>query len=785
MKIKDEREGQRLFFESYKRYIPDFKDKELNDILEICPCSDGIIGGNILEFKKTINNLNTTLFQAIKYLSKMRINGQSVPKNILLIDLIQDTVYKFNSNDFLDDIEKLYIGASSKNNNNFLNINNIEPERIFFNTDSGKSRLIEILRTKEYTKIHIDENCILGWAKRFYNTYPNSSKGSFIGSDDDLFKSIGEIRVPCCFKDFIYPYEEKTNEKFKYLMDVLNDKKRKKETGAFYTPLPYCQKAIELVRIAIKNVPSGNDYIILDRCAGTGNLEICLTEDELSHCVLSTYECYEYKVLIERLGDKVRYIIPPIENDIKFRDGFIVNADALSRDYIKNEYLQNIINDPKITIILFENPPYRDMTTNSNGTAKKGFTNFVKMEMSKSVKGAILNDLSNLFIYSGFKYYLRQPTDSYILFSPVKYFKSCNLCNKTFINGYLFNRKHFHASPSSISCILWQNIDKKHEEFNLQIYDIILNKNIEDIQEQVNQGKLEYIKNICIRKVYRLFSEMYFDKRKNSNYIANINLSGFNLDSNSVGLTRTREEIKGHGSCFYLYNDIAYLRASSFNLDNNSVTLTTIPVGAEAYSPHGKMISKDNYISKLPLFCAKLFPQENWYEKDVYFTTADKGEEYLKDIDLLKSCLIYTCLCRQNKCISFNNNDGKFYRNELCFYQNTVADSDLKNFVLNDYEENLFKIWKNILDKAQKTKNYKSKFTYGLYQVDTELNTCFKYDKNGNKVFSNEENYRKIKEKVNYEYIELNTEIDSLRGQLKYYYKDYIQDKLFKYELLK
>ena len=31
-----------------------------------------------------------------------------------------------------------------------------------------ESRLITLLRSKQYTKINIDENCIVGWAERFY-----------------------------------------------------------------------------------------------------------------------------------------------------------------------------------------------------------------------------------------------------------------------------------------------------------------------------------------------------------------------------------------------------------------------------------------------------------------------------------------------------------------------------------------------------------------------------------------------------------------------------------------
>ena len=58
--------------------------------------------------------------------------------------------------------------------------------------------------------------------------------------------------------------------------------------------------------------------------------------------------------------------------------------------------------------------------------------------MKKEVKGAVLNDLGNSFIWSGFKYYLRQDTDSYIVYSLVKYWKAQHLISKRFIDGYEF-----------------------------------------------------------------------------------------------------------------------------------------------------------------------------------------------------------------------------------------------------------------------------------------------------------------------------------------------------------
>ena len=176
-------------------------------------------------------------------------------------------------------------------------------------------------------------------------------------------KTLGEIRQPDLFRDLIYPYTQDSNKKFEYLMDKLNDTLQKKNLGAFYTHPRYAEKSLELVRKAIKRVPEGNDYIILDRCAGTGNLERFMTEEELQHTIVSTIEYYEYKVLLETFGDKVRHIIPPVEVQETFNAGLVRGADALSEEYISNPIIMQYVNDPHYTIILFENPPYAETTS--------------------------------------------------------------------------------------------------------------------------------------------------------------------------------------------------------------------------------------------------------------------------------------------------------------------------------------------------------------------------------------------------------------------------------------
>lgn len=758
----NEKEGQIDFFDNYR--VPYNDDNSI-----LVDNTDGVYHGNVLEFKLNINNTGKVLFQAIKYLSKMRIKGESVPARILLIDLNATKVYVYNTKDYLDDIQKVYIGAASVGNDAFnSNITPVAEYNYMDMVDSAEVQKLLINRvpneTDWYVPIDLDESCIVGWAERYYREVPTATKGDFLGDGTGKINTNGEIRDPRHFKGLINPYTEPTNEKFKYLMDCLNDRLNKKDLGAFYTPKAYCEKASELVMKAVERVPNGNDYVIIDRCAGTGNLEAALigkfdkNGDELiSHCVVSTYEYYEYKVLSERIGDKVRNIIPPTEANVIYENGKVSNADAMSKDFIENPLIKKYVDDDKCTIILFENPPYRD-DVSDNSKKRKDVTvrvPYVQQELKKILSTlpnsniSTARDLSNQFIWSGFKYYLRQETDSYILFSPIKYWKSLGLTCKKFNSGYLFNQAHFHASASALACILWENEDDNNEKIIVDAYDI-------------NNNELMFCKSITLQKSHNTFLP-FFDKRKDSKDI-----------STEVYCERNGEQTSGRrcdGTSYYNDNIIAYLQAQGYSIDAKHVCLTR----ETTYNIRGFYLRKDTYLRACPLFVAKLYGQDEWYERDVLFNTSDGGDAYTHDNDFLKSCLIYTCLSNQNKCLSFTGSDNRYYRNELCFDTTngyTVASSDLSGMSLDVDEENLLSLWNKILSEAKKTQNYNSELTYGVYQITKELNT-FKKVGSG-----------KAKKTV-YDYPILNGYLETLRISLKEYYKTHITEKMFEYELVK
>lgn len=762
-KYEKELQGQVEFLQKYLPRVD--KSLDISDVQR--DYNDGVVRGNLIEFKTMIDNLNVVLSQAIKYLSSMRLKGRPIPANIILISLNNTKAYVYHSSDYLDKIEEVFSGAASRNNDKFVAGDAID--KLDYSSPVEEERLIGILRTEEYTKIHIDENCIVGWALSFYKQYPTATKAEFIGDETGEVRIIGEIRKPEKFRDYIHPYTGRSNEKFRYLMDRLNDALHKKNLGAFYTHPLYAEKSLELVRKAIKRVPEGNDYVIIDRCAGTGNLESKMTEEELSHTIVSTYEYYEYKVLMEAFGDKVRHIIPPTERIDTFNGGMVRGANALSTEYITNETIKQYVDNPHCTIILFENPPFADTTSieHQKKNAGKKSTEWKQYdafkEMKKEVKGTALNDLGNVFIWSAFKYYLRQPTDSYVVYSPVKYWKVQHLINKKFLGGFAFNRKHFHTNiAATIMVALWSNEDDiKLDDFNISAYDINTN------------NELVFVRDLPVKKIHSSYSQKYFDKRT------------FTDDKIGEGILCSKdgtERIESNTIRIKPINNgniIGYMAVYSSGFDNPDNMASLLAAGR--YDGNGFYLRNDNYLEKLPMFAASRYVTYNreWTERSrimksgdgagIYYADKKKG---LLDEYLLK-CLLFTVLEPQNHMREFIGSDKRHYKNQLCLDTTngeTLAYKALQSLKKNKKEEVLFELWMKILTQAKKTAGYNSAYNYGLYQIKTELNTEHIDTETGESI---------------HDYPELNGNIETLGNLVKEYYLKEIVPTLFKYEFLK
>ena len=761
-RYETEREGQ---IEFYTTFLPRIDPSlNVNDILS--DNNDGVLNGNLLEFKLNVSDLNSHLFQSIKYLSALRCKGKPVPATILIIDLNGGTAWIYKTEPYRKEVEKTYFGPASKGNQGF-NGGTADETLKYREKSIDAERLISILKENVFFKINIDEDCIVGWAKTYYSQNPGSRKEDFLGDDTGVHNTIGEIRRPNRLKDYILPYEGKSNVKFSYLMDKLNDDIQKKNLGAFYTPALYCEKAAELVRKAIERVPEGNDYIILDRCAGTGNLELGLTKDERSHCIVSTIEYYEYKVLQENIGFEVRHIIPAYETDETFDRGLVNESDALKQSFYENEVIKQYVDNPQCTIILFENPPYAETTSAEHqrrGAGKESSvwknSDIVK-EMKKDVKGSATNDLGNAFIWSGFKYCLRQDTDSYVVFSPCKYWKAQHLINKRFISGFAFNRKHFHTNINAcITTILWSNESCMDlDEFPLTGYDIDKN------------GLVLWPEPIMIKKIHGVYSDKYYDKRP----IPEEERIGVLVGLDGLEKFDGKHRIKPA----YSDNILGYLVVDSSGFDNPDLHSSLLVAGR--YNGNGFYLRKDNYLTKLPMFAASRYYNYNriWTDRARIMKSSDGAEQYEKDSlngsldQFLLKCLLFTCFEPQNHMREFKGSDNRYYHNPLCLDTTngpTVASEDIKTLQMNETEVKLMNIWEKIITLAKKTEEYNPSINYGLYQIINELDTSHEDLISGDTV---------------YHYPELHTHILTMKTEIGEYYNNEIKPVLFKYEFLK
>lgn len=104
LKYNNELEGQYKFYQDYLPRV----DSSLSISSIQNDYNDGVVNGNIIEFKLHIENLNAVLFQVLKYLSSMRIKGKFIPKNIIIVSLNEDRAFIYDSGKYLSDIEKVY-----------------------------------------------------------------------------------------------------------------------------------------------------------------------------------------------------------------------------------------------------------------------------------------------------------------------------------------------------------------------------------------------------------------------------------------------------------------------------------------------------------------------------------------------------------------------------------------------------------------------------------------------------------------------------------------------------
>lgn len=547
---------------------------------------------------------------------------------------------------------------------------------------------------------------------------------------------IEELRNPCYLPIIPYQWDE-TGDMERRMLDCIGASQLKKRLGAFFTPKAYAEKAAEYVKNIVANLsPDTEDYLIIDRCAGTGSLEESFTDEMLSHTILNTIVLSESSTLHGLYSGRVFAILP--ENMETDEEGLFVHGDALEKSF--NESLKEIIeayratckeNGKELRLIFFENPPYAEPqaeATRSGNTVKGTGKEYITTLMKNSGRkfGTATNDIANKFIWSAFNYF---DCDHYIVFSPIKYWKSQHLISEKFVEGFIGNRAEFHATEAGISVIHWENVHNNvpTEEINMEVCDI------------VNDCPVKK-DNVVIKKI----------------------------DS---GITKLQGEVNNESNSFCrLYQTQGTPDFKNAYLSNKKENKHATP----------RYLNEDNILQAVPLFAANCYECKDFTEKEILMKSGDGGLAYMEDRQFLLDCFVWCGLSDKNKCIS---NDE--LKNEYCFCQNTKADSILEEYEMlhNPRYAGLLNRWKSVLHEAAKTEEYNpdEEYTYGLYQLNEEVNiTGICKDKEGRVITD-----KTGKPKQDIIHPELDSQIKLLKADLKNFYNEKIAPKLFEYQLLK
>ena len=132
-------------------------------------------------------------------------------------------------------------------------------------------------------------------------------------------------------------------------------------------------------------------------------------------------------------------------------------------------------------------------------------------------------------------------------------------------------------------------------------------------------------------------------------------------------------------------------------------------------------------------------------------------------------------LTQHNHCRSIEGSDGRFYKNELCLDKtngDTEATRAMQGYEYSEKEKEMVELFDSILSQAKATKNYNKDYTYGLFQIEKELNTFKTIEISGKNI--------KL-----FDYPELNGDIKAIKAKVKQYYLDNLVSYLFAYEFIK
>lgn len=210
------------------------------------------------------------------------------------------------------------------------------------------------------------------------------------------------------------------NEYWNYIVervDLLVPQDIRERKGAFFTPQIWVEKSQQyLAEVLGENWQ--DEYYIWDCCAGTGNMEVGLTNKY--NVWASTLDQQDVDVMHER-----------IRNGANLLEHHVFQFDFLNDPFTKcPQGLQDIINDPekRKKLVIYINPPYAEATsaTTVTGTGSNKAGVATENDMYKKYKSLIGKASNELFAQFFIRIYEEIPSATLAEFSKLKILQASN-----------------------------------------------------------------------------------------------------------------------------------------------------------------------------------------------------------------------------------------------------------------------------------------------------------------------------------------------------------------------
>ena len=245
--------------------------------------------------------------------------------------------------------------------------------------------------------------------------------------------------------------------------------------GEFYTPLPFCKKAIHyFTEVLGKSWYKTGKYRIWDMAAGTGNLEYHLPAEAYKYLYLSTLHASEADHLKKVFSGATCFQYDYLNDDVEYV--FAKNGLLIEPNWKLPQKLRRELADPNITWIVYINPPFATAQDAKRKQSKTGVSKTrIELLMDKAKVGHAKRELFAQFMY---RIVHEFPKNTYLgMFSTLKYVNAPDTIpfrdryfNFKYENGFLFHSKCFHGviGDFPIAFLIW-NLSQKGKAKQIRI----------------------------------------------------------------------------------------------------------------------------------------------------------------------------------------------------------------------------------------------------------------------------------------------------------------------------